>query len=408
MIHLEGFEVFSSITVAELDGDAEPELVFGVDTTSSNDQGAGLYALNLDGSNVTGNWPVILNVDVRSSPAVADLDKDGLDEVVVGTYGPPDTVLIFDHDGTRIGASQSAFSVFSSPAIGDLDGDGDLEIAIGTSDGTLLALERDGTPISEVWPISLPLSSEPFDRRNDVDSSPALGDLDGDGRPEIVVLTDDGVVHAYRVKGQSLPGFPFESSRMTYPKNLPTSANSASPLIADLDGDGRLDILAAMSNGRVYGLRHDGSMLEGFPIVLPPGRADSEPAAPGDEILSTPSLGDLDGDGLLELAVVHYSGESDESRLYVFDLAGPANSMNGKWATFKRHSLRTSFLPGPPNGDCNGDGAVDREDLWCLLTSWYLRHTMPGFRSTIDFDNSDRADTLDLLRFIETLDSDAN
>ena len=395
-------EIFSSVTIAELDGDLEVELLFGTDRTGVDNTGSGIFAFNLDGTPVPGLWPLILDLDIRSSPAVADMDGDGLDEIAIGSFGVPNTLLIFDHDGSPLGQAQSNLSVISSPAIGNLDDDSDLEIAVGTSDGTLLAIERDGTPLNVNWPVVLPIAGPPaIVPRNDADSSPALGDLTGDGMPEIVVLSDDGVVHAYQTNGQPVPGFPFEAPRDTFGGAVPVSVNFASPLLVDVDGDWQLDVIAAMSNGRVYALHGNGQMVDGFPIRLPLTEPPLTPRRPGDDILSTPAVGDVDGDDLLELAVVFYDGVSAESRLYVFDLDGPASGNEGGWPTFQGNTLRTGFLPPGQKGDCNGDGLLTIEDAFCIIISWYRTGTMPGFDSRIDFDNSGRADSSDLIDFLE-------
>jgi len=408
----ETLEIFSSVTIAELDGDPQTELVFGTDRTGNDDTGVGIFALNLDGSPVqisspgkspgTGSWPVIINVDVRSSPAAADLDNDGLDEIAIGTYGSPNTLLIIDNDGSPLGSAVSTRSVISSPAIGNLDDDPELEIAVGTSDGTLYAVEITGDPINQNWPVALPPAGAPLIvPRNDVDSSPALGDLTGDGVPEIVVLTDDGVVHAYQTDGQPVAGFPFVAPRETFGGTIPVSANFASPLIADVDGDGNLDVIAAMSNGRIYALDADGQMINGFPVRLPLSAKGLDPPRPGDEILSTPAVGDVDGDGLLELAVVFYDGPLNESRLYVFDLDGPALGAEISWPTFQGNTLRTGLLRSGSDGDCNGDGVITIVDLFCILQNWYRNAAMPGFDKRIDFDNSGRGDGNDLIRYLE-------
>jgi hypothetical protein len=95
-------------------------------------------------------------------------------------------------------------------------------------------------------------------------------------------------------------------------------------LVADVDGDESLDVVAGMSNGRVYGLHADGSMIDGFPLRLPPGFPQEGRSRPGDDILSTPAVGDVDGDGLLEMAVAFYDGPDRQTRLFVYDLSASA------------------------------------------------------------------------------------
>jgi subtilisin-like proprotein convertase family protein len=403
VIELPGDEIFSTLAVAELDGDAEVELVFGTDRTGSNDTGTGLHAINLNGTPAAGQWPVLFNSDVRSSPAAADLDLDGLDEIVVGTYGPSQTIRILNHDGSPRGVATSNFSVISSPAIGDLNGDHLLEIVVGTSDGTLLVLNGNGSSFSPAWPVTLPNRVPPMQPRNDVDSSPALGDLDGDGHPDIVVLSDEGILYAYNKDGQPLPGFPFVSPRDTYPAQVETSANSASPILADVDGDLHLDVVVAMTNGRVYGLRGDGTSLPGFPIHLPPGSDPGAPSMAGDNILSTPAVGDVDGDGLLELVVAFQSAGTDASRIYVYDLTGPADGRSMQWPTFHSGPLRRGFFFGEPSGDTVRDGVLDGKDLMNLLNTWQRYPTMPRYEGVLDFNQDQRIDGADIPPLLDRL-----
>jgi hypothetical protein len=399
-------EVFTAVTMAELDGDPEPELVFGTDITNStetpDDMGAGLNAINLDGSPVAGLWPLLTNADVRSSPAVSDLDLDGLDEIVVGTYGPPQTILILDNDGSLLGTAASTFSVISSPAIGNLDDDPQLEIVVGTSDGTLLALNADGSRLNDSWPVVLPTIAPQFHTRNDVDSSPAIGDIDGDGDPEIVAISDEGIVYAYETNGKPVAGFPFRPNPLTFAMPVEVFSNSASPILADVDGDGGIDVIAALSNARVYALRGDGSHVPGFPIFLSPfDKGFAVAARPGDNILSTPAVGDVDGDGFLELAVAFYGGPEDRSSLFVYDLAGPAIGEKMPWPMFQQDGPRRSIYPGDTDLDVNRDGVVDEIDANRLIETWHRFSTMPKFHPSIDVDQSREIDAVDLLALLE-------
>ncbi|MCG3199915.1 MAG: hypothetical protein GHCLOJNM_04443 [bacterium] len=394
-------EIFSTLATAELDGDPGVELVFGSDRTGDDDNGVGIFAINLDGAPVAGQWPVILNADVRSSPAVADLDGDGLDEVVIGTYGVPKTILILDHTGAQLASAQTQFDVFSSAAIGDLDGDRTLEIVIGTSDGKLVALKADGAPFANAWPVTPPRRQPPLFARNDIDSSPALGDLDGDGDLEVAALSDEGVLYVYTKEGQPLPGFPFIAPAGTFPPGMTAAANSASPLIVDLDGDHHPDVLAAMSNGRIYGFHGDGTPVNGFPLALPPGAAPDQPGRAGDDILSTPAVGDVDGDGLLELVVAFFDGPHGSSRLFVYDLNSPANADSMQWHTFHANELRRGLSPGMADGDVNRDGVVNGLDFLGVLETWQRFPTMPGYNPKLDLNRNRSIDTGDPPKLVE-------
>ena len=96
---------------------------------------------------------------------------------------------------------QTGGAVESSPALGDIDCDGQPEVVVGSADGKVWAFNGDGSNASG-WPVQT---------GDDVRSSPALGDIDGDGLVEIVVGSFDGYVWAFNTPGPGVPVFLFAS-----------------------------------------------------------------------------------------------------------------------------------------------------------------------------------------------------
>ncbi|MEW6685894.1 MAG: C25 family cysteine peptidase, partial [Candidatus Edwardsbacteria bacterium] len=193
--------------VGNLDDDPELEVVIGRWTTDGH-----VYAWNHDGTLLNG-WPQTTGGVVHSSPALGDIDNDGDLEIVVGTIEddiPPreSKVYVWHHDGTLLSGWPKLVNgfVWSSPALADLDRDGDLEIVVGTEGSSLYAFQHDGTSLPG-WPVNV---------GGAVRGSPIVGDIDGDGSLEIVVGTDAGQVVGYHTNGTKVEGSPLRIGDRTY------------------------------------------------------------------------------------------------------------------------------------------------------------------------------------------------
>jgi len=161
--------------------------------------------------------------------------------------------------------------VLSSPALADINGDGKREAIFGTHKGDIHAISSDGQDI-DGFPIFL----------NDIiGSSPAIADLDGDGDLEIVVGCDDGLLYAFGADGSELQGFPRKTA----------GAIASSPAIGDIDSDEELEIVVGSIDGGVYAWNHDGSSVCGFPLIT------------AGEVYSSPALGDINQDGRLDIII---------------------------------------------------------------------------------------------------------
>ena len=218
-------------------------------------------------------------------------------------------------------------SVEASPNLFDFDGDGDFEIVVATADAEVFVLDHTGEPLPG-WPAVLDDPMEyvdPDDPANHLDapayasgaidpsivresviSSPAVGDLDGDGSPEVVAANAGGQLFVLSADGALQPGFPVEmdfdhilAEPLTEDNDLDFGFFGAVAL-GDLDGDGDLEIVAPGMDQYVYAWHHDGDEVSGWPVLCQYLGASE---VTGDRIISSPALGDLDGDGFLEVVV---------------------------------------------------------------------------------------------------------
>ena len=161
-------------------------------------------------------------------------------------------------------------AIYASPALADLDGDGRLDIVTGAADQKIYAWDGHGRRLAG-WPV---LARDPAGRDvAKILSSPAIGDLDGDGSPDVVEGTAEaygatpassGRVHAFSARGRPLAGWPVRPTALAA-DGIPLAGEGvpASPILADVDGDGRDEVAVTAFTGHPELYRGDGSAVRG-------------------------------------------------------------------------------------------------------------------------------------------------
>lgn len=326
----------------DIDGDGVLEAVFG--------RWVGrLYAYRYDSFQVDG-FPRFLGTQISTSEvALFDLDDDGEDEMVVQTFpnqqsSAPGTVHIYNRDGSELPGwpVQLPQHSESSPSLGDIDGDGEIEIVIGSGEnvsaeikGGLWAFNLDGS-ICAGFPITSGYS---------VNCSPSLYDVDGNGLVDILIRvklrsTEINGIYAFDGSGAVLPGFPAV---------LPTGGSAHGvPAVADVDGDGTPEIaygtVEAVDLGKVWLWNIDGSLRPNFP----------QPVF-ATWVEESVSLEDVSGDGLPDIVCGTNGVVNDPAQVWAFH--GDGNVVSG--FPIMINETFSTLETTPTIVDIDGDGDTE-------------------------------------------------
>jgi hypothetical protein len=229
----------STISLYDLDQDGGREMIFGTnwrDGTTDNM----VHAYKYDGTEAPG-WPKNLGPNGYNATTVtiADLDRDGTVELIFPCEN--DSLYIWEPDGSNYMNFPIHFSSNSddldgktpSIAVGNLDGDPELEMVgvsvLSRTNVSIYVFEHDGM-VKNGWPQSVAAFSR---------SSPIVGDIDGDGVPDIIFASGGEDIpdnlYAFKADGSTMAGFPISLSGSPW----------GTPLLTDFDGDGDVDLLLA-------------------------------------------------------------------------------------------------------------------------------------------------------------------
>jgi uncharacterized protein YjdB len=228
---------------------------------------------------------------------------------------------------TKVDSVTGAFPNHTTYA--DIDGDGKVDIITNNyTAGTITVLRNTGSAgtVSFAAPVTIATLTNP--------SFSVAGDMDGDGKPDVVVMTT-GVANIYR--NTSTPG------TISFAAGVTSSIGSGVNIvaIADIDGDGKADIITAGSVVSV--VRNTGS------IGSLSFAAHKDFAVLGST--ATVSAGDIDGDGKADV-IVGYTA----SNISVFRNTSTSGNVN--------FSVRQDFVSGGHSNfiglaDIDGDGKMD-------------------------------------------------
>ena len=316
---------------------------------------------------VTG-WPRWVSCP-EGMRAIGDINNDSNLEIVVGTarWYANDTggIYAFDHEGNILdGFPVETGKRFPAPiTLADLDNDGDLEIIGSADEGhfNVYVYHHNGTKMLE-----LPNGNGLYHEIVPVD-------MDGDGDLELVSVTN-GYVNAFHHTGESVNGWPV--SFVGTPNGGGGSANGEpGVVVGDIDNDNESEILLSTmttTKNRIYAWNPDGSLVDGFPIEFVGGPF-------GRYVNGALALGDLDGNGNIDLVFVGYQQDIFQgvyrTDIYVFEMNSHTHAATMPWPQFHHDAQHTGVYkktnspPSAPSITGPLEGKIHRVTSYNVTTS---------------------------------------
>ncbi|MCD6108687.1 MAG: PQQ-binding-like beta-propeller repeat protein, partial [Thermoplasmata archaeon] len=270
------------------DGDNSDGINNGI-TVQDSDFPWGHGSLGSEGTDWDVIWIFNTGGRVIASPAVADIDNDRHKEVVIGSLDGW-VYALNGANGALKWKYKTNSQVFSSAALANLDDDPQLEVVVGSEDGFLYCL--DGVNGALQWT---------YKTNGGISSSPSIGDVNGDGKLEVVVGSKDGYVYClnnlgglywkYKTNGAifSSPSFSAKCCCSQYQENWPMFRHdiARTGYYSEINSDG-LYILIGSDDEYLYMLDGaNGNLVSKFLTKGP--------------VRTSPTIADIDNDGKKEV-----------------------------------------------------------------------------------------------------------
>ncbi len=273
-------------------------------------------------------WGYNLTASIYSSPATADINGDGVIDVIFGS-DENKVYAVSGNNGTNWWNYSTGDAVFSSPSIGDLDNDGDLEVVFGSFDKNITAVNSTG---GRVWN---------FTADDLIGTSAALVDLNNDNALEVVIGSCGKNLYVINgTSGALLWNYSAEDCIW------------ASPVVADITNDGIKEIAFGSYDGKIY-------LLNGSVASMTKAQRTlwsfnfSNTTATYHQLEGAPAIGDVDNDGTKDVIFGTYNGISggNPPTNYIYVLNG------GSGAQIWNYSVGFTLVGSAPVlSDINGDG----------------------------------------------------
>ena len=347
--------------ISDIDGDGKSDMVVLKNITFNSNKGFCIFRNKTANGIIDFDPAVQLGDFIQNATGIVvkDMDGDGKPDIAVTNGGGGTSVVSVYRNisipGTIAFAQKADYSVGSNignPAIGDLDGDGKPDLVIPNGNGSnVISIFKNNSSmgnISFLPKVNYVVGSLP--------ESVAINDLNGDGKPDLAVAHSNST-YVSILKNTSTTGLISFAAKIDYP----TNSGAYDIHVTDLEGDGNPDIIVANSASNNF------SILKNNGTNGAIGFATKVDYATG----NTPygiSIGDINGDGKVDIAVAN----NDNNTVWVF----PNTSSNGNITLASKVSFSTGNQPRTVSlGDFNGDGRPEMvTPNWVAYTASVLEN----------------------------------
>lgn len=304
---------YNAPALGDVEGDGDMDLVMGVLGGAFNPNRSSVNNLHLFEQGAGGEFTEVTSrliraVDVGSESyaAYSDLDRDGDLDLLLSNKIDFENVRtghlhVFENTGSATAPAFMARGTVPglpdayhyAPAFGDLDGDGDDDMVLGEWRDRVAYYRNDGPGGDGILPRWTLVDSAAATLTRGRNTTPALGDLDGDGDLDMLLGESSGALNYYRNEGGTR-GPEFELVSDEY-QDIDIGRRSV-PVLVDLDDDGDLDLAVGSEVSGIRLFINEGSRRR-------PNFVETDPIPFEVPAFATPVFADVDGDGHLDLTI---------------------------------------------------------------------------------------------------------